>query len=519
VNILFVLYGGFDTNSAIPLCLHARELTRRGHRCAVAMPAGSDMRAPVDGAPRAWTYEQALEDPESPFDDGIAEVLHAWTPRECVRGFVTQYLARRPTPWVAYLEDNEAWIARTALSAVKIPPERLLEHTEEVISAWTAPGMPHPLRYRSFIALADAAAVIQQKLCRELPPWVPCTAVMPGVDLERFAPRPASPELLARMGVEPGERVVVYPGGLNDFTRPGLVALCRAVQLINRAGVPCRLLRSGPVALDFLEGFPREAAARVTDLGVVPREEMPSLLALADAFVQPGKHDAFEDLRLPGKLPELLAMGRPVVMPETNIAHLLRDGVDAVFHRTGTPEEIAEKCIALFADPERAQRIGAAGRKFAQAHFDPAVQAERLLSVYEQARAAYDADAARHLWKDATSRTPVDLLLARRLRWLAASSTAPEPARGWLESHAELLESAVARAQGLETSIALRDQHIANIEEALRQARGDVQEYGKLAHDAREAVQSMRASASWKLTRPLRAIADIISGLASRRRS
>ena len=38
MNILFVLYGDFTSNSANPLTLYARELSRLGHKCTIAVP-------------------------------------------------------------------------------------------------------------------------------------------------------------------------------------------------------------------------------------------------------------------------------------------------------------------------------------------------------------------------------------------------------------------------------------------------------------------------------------------------
>src|SRR4030095_16710869 len=90
--------------------------------------------------------------------------------------------------------------------------------------------------------------------------------------------------------------------------------------------------------------------------------ELPDLLSLADVFVQPGQIDPFEDLRLPGKVPEFLAMGRPVIMPDANIAHLFRDGIDVMLLRTGDADEIASKCIEVFEDAKRAVEMGRAGR-------------------------------------------------------------------------------------------------------------------------------------------------------------
>ena len=251
------------------------------------------------------------------------------SPRE--RSPLHHRLPIRPAhPWLIYLEDNEDWIARQALSMVGLHEGILLQHSEAVISTWTPSGLSHVLHYRDFIGLADGAVVIQDKLRADVPPWVPCATVHPGVDLEAFRPMPPDAALRERLGLAPGERVLVYPGGLNDFTRPGIETLCRAVHVINERGTPCRLVRTGPVALDFLDRLPSGAASRVLDLGIVGRDELPALLALADVLVQPGRNDPFDDLRLPGKLPEFFASGRPVVLPAANIAELLRDGEDAL---------------------------------------------------------------------------------------------------------------------------------------------------------------------------------------------
>jgi len=545
MNVLFALYGDFSSNSAIPLVQHASGLQRLGHACAVALPSGvEDARAQAPEALRVLSFADALADPPRVFADGRrADVLHAWTPREVVRRFVTSYQSRHPTPWIAYLEDNEGWIGRAALALAGFREDILLQHTEEVISAWTPPGVSHVLHYRGFVGLADHAVLIQDKLAAEVPPWVPRSIVMPGVDHDFFRPGPPDPALRARFGLEPDERVIVYPGGLNDFTRPGLEALCRAVGILNEQGMPVRLLRSGPVALDFLDRLPPAAAAAVKDLGALARAELPALYRLADLFVQPGKPSPFEDLRLPGKLPELLATGRPVVLPDTNIAQLLRDGVNAVLQKTGTPEEIAEKCLFLLRDPALANRIGAEGRRFAIAHFDPATQAGRLAKAYEAARDAFDPAIAAQTWESA-QQLPMPALVARRLRLLAKAGGANA---ALLEEHACAIEWAAERAAGLEAGFAVRDREIAaekgraqaandalaRLDRELAAAHADIGALGARVSQSEDAVaqaqerlsegarqraalevelaardahlDAMRASWSWRLTAPMRA--------------
>lgn len=554
MNVLFVMYGDLSSNSTYPMALHARGLRAAGHDCAAALPSLAGEGPGADAAFRTVLYDDVLADPVGVFRNGQpADIVHAWTPREGVRRFVTNYLSRRATPWIIYLEDNERWLAKAALSLVGLPEDVLLQHTEEVITTWTPPGLPHPLRFESFIGLADAAVVIQDKLADEVPPWVPGTTVMPGVDLKFFSPRPADLSLRRRFGVADNERVIVYPGGLNAFTRPGLEALCRAVTLINQHGVHCRLLRSGPVALDFLDRLAPEEASYVQDLGPLPRAELPDLLALADLFVQPGKRDAFEDLRLPGKLPELLAMGRPVIMPDVNISSMIRDGIDAVLHRNGSPEEIAEKCIALLHDPKGSADIGRAGRRFAETHFDPWVQAARLEAAYRAALDAYQPSVAQVVWNEQSGSESPALLLARRLRLLAPSDNAGGArAGGMLRTHSRALELAHERARGLEAGMAVRDREISSLKEGvdalgarlaaleegtrLRDCRITSLE-GMLDVSARESAENaarlsetwqtlaereariagIEGSVSWRLTRPLRSVLDLVRRLLAHR--
>lgn len=491
MNILFVLYGDFSSNSANPLALYAHELSVQGCSCTVAIP--NNMESIHEHSNPAFCpvlYSDALNNPELVFSDGRpADVVHAWTPRENVRRFVASYMAKRPTPLVVYLEDHESWIACRALG---LEEATLVQQTEQSISKRMPDALSHPFRYDSFIGLADAAAVIQDKLEVDVPFWVDCETVMPGVDLEFFSSRVANPLLRKQYGVAENERVIVYHGGLNGFTKPAIETLCRAIGLLNSQGYPCRLLRTGPFALDFIDQLPPEAATSINDLGVLPRKDLPDLLALADVFVQPGKIDPFEDLRLPGKLPEFLAMGRPVVMPDVNIAHLFKDGVDAVLTATGTAEEIAAKCIGLFSDPQRAGRIGQAGRRFAEKYFDVKLQAKRLANVYKIACDNFDPMIAAKVWRTGEENTQVALLLARKLKLLADSYSIRFgfEAGEILREHARYIELMQLRVRGLETGIEERDGQIAERD-------------GQIAN-LNQTVAEIRGSTSWRLTSPVR---------------
>lgn len=523
MNILFVLYGDFTSNSANPLALYARELQAVGHNCAIAVPTNLEesIKLYEDRAFTPVLYGDVLKTPDSVFPDGRpADVIHACTSREVVRVFVTSYMRERPTPLVIYLEDNERWIATRALG---LDDNNLDGETDQNIAELLPDALSHPFRYGSFIGLADAVAVIQDKLKSEVPPWVHCETIMIGVDLESFSPQPPDPLLRTQYGVAETERVIVYHGGVNGLTKPALETLCRAVGMINEQGYPCRLLRTGPFPLNFLDQLPNAAASAVCDLGMLPKRNLPGLLALADLFVQPGKIDPFEDLRLPGKVPEFLAMGRPVVMPDANIAHLFADGVNAVLLRTGSAEEIAAKCIELFLDPRKASAIGRAGRLLAEQYFDVRSQARRLEGVYKTACNRFNPAIASKVWCAQDEQAPVALLLARKLRMLAdLGSTQSECDAGdTLREHARHIEFMQQRMKGLEAAIADQDEQIASLTQAVseRDERiANLEEKDHLLVELNQRLFAIERTIGWKLLERFRRVRERAFPLQSRRR-
>lgn len=508
MNILFALYGDFSSNSANPLALYARELHSSGHSCAVAVPSGLETLCQHENpAFRPILFSEVLAAPESVFPDGrSADVIHACTPREVIRRFVMSYLAKQPTPLVIYLEDNESWVATRALG---FDETTLVRHTEREISARLPDALAHPFYCDGFIGLADAVAVIQDKLKIKVPPWVRCATVMIGVDLKFFSPRLPDLSLRTKYGIAENEKVIVYHGGMNEFTRPSIETLCKAIGLINRQGYPCRLLRTGPVTLDFLGKLPVETVSAISDLGFLPRQELPDLLALADVYVQPGQIDPFEDLRLPGKVPEFLAMGRPVVMPDANIAQLFTDGLDAVLLRTGSAEEIAAKCVELFSNPQQACEIGRAGRRLAEKYFDVRSQTSLLVEVYKTACENFNPAMASAIWQATDENTPVTSVLARKLKLLATSSAKLEfAARDILTEHARYIELMQQRVKGLEASVAERDFTVTAAQ--ILSLQQQITERDRQLADLNKAVDGFLNSYSWRLTLPLRKMKSMV---------
>ncbi len=498
MNVLFVNYGDFTTNSLNHIGGFANALCARGHACAVAVPKGPETLAVVR-APLfiPLTYDGTLERPRC-FPDGRGpDVIHAWTPRECVRRFTVELQARleHPARVVVHLEDNETHLLetythRTERELRELPPE-------ELAALWTD-ALAHPVRAFNLLRLADAVTVIEDRLADFVPEDTPHRLLRPGVDpvyAERADPA-ARARLRAELGIEAGERVIVFTGSTTFANEPEMRDLYLAVALLNQRGLPTRLVRTGFTSPQFAAGLTDEIRRHVSDLGFIEKARLPALLQLADALVQPGRAGAFNDHRLPSKLPEFLASGRPVILPATNIGRLLRDGVDALLLREGSPGEIAAACARLFADPALAASLGAAGAEFAARHFDLATNSDALAALYAQVLAG----APRTPWARIRDAGTSDVgLLAERAPAPhgGAGAGLVEQIRLLEREHAALTRDA-ARGARVEREAELTARHAANLDGLLAQTRREL-ELAR-AHSANLEHQLAAGARTWEQT-------------------
>jgi glycosyltransferase involved in cell wall biosynthesis len=402
LNILFVNYGDFTTNSLNHIGGFANTLCAAGHACVVAVPHRKEtLQHIANPLFIAATYDEALSRPNLFPNGRPADVIHAWTPRECVRKFTIAYqraavaahLAPRgsssaPTfPRVLiHLEDNEHFLLETFLGR---PFAQLRDLPAAELDALLNDSLPHPIRSESFLRVADGVTHIIDKLAEFAPPDTPTHLLLPGVDFTFYRPladdsqaKAQIADLRTELGLRSDEKVIAFTGSNTFANEPEMRELYLAVALLNQRGTPTRLVRTGFNSPRFLDGLSDDVKRHVLDLGFVAKAKLPQLLALADVLVQPGRPGAFNDYRLPSKLPEFLASGRPVALPPTNLAALMQDGQEALFLPTGSPAEIADTCQRLFADPELSRRLGEHAVVFARKYFDLGSNTRALADFY-----------------------------------------------------------------------------------------------------------------------------------------
>jgi len=371
-KVVFVSYGAFDCNSAGHIAGFARELTAAGLQVAVCA------REPVERAyafgPPAFEFfslKDLIADPGAVigFDgrlDAASTMLLGWTPRKAVRRALGRAAARTGAPYVVHFEDNEDHLSE--LRAAEAGVQALQEDRAE--------------RQR-LMAGALGATLIEPRLRETLPEGLPTQLLEPGVDLEGLsAPLPPHrrASLLKAAGAPQQAKVIVYPGNIHRANAGEMAELYRAMRRLREAGRGLVLIKTGKDDVrmaDLLGSDPSEAG--VIDLGVVERPFLIELIKCADLFVQPGAPGPFNDFRLPSKLPEFMAVGRPIILPRANVGLRLRDGHDALMLDTGSDVEIAARIQALLDDPALAARLARGALAFARRTYVWSRQGETLL--------------------------------------------------------------------------------------------------------------------------------------------
>lgn len=364
MRVVFVYFGPFNVNSAIQAFHFGNDLTDLGWTVTLAGVGDPELIRKV-GEPRfeCITHRDLPQTIEDARRGGEPTIVCAWTPRENVRVATEAITGRLGVPYVVHLEDNEEFLLEAAVgrSVTELGRLSLAEQARRL-----SPTLIHPTHYQDFLAAAGGVTMITEELNEFNRAGRPHHIARPGIDAERFRADLEPAMSRQSLGLAEDDFVIVYHGTVHYANQHEMLSLYLAVKLLQRRGRPVRLIRLGETDLGGVDpvsfGALREG---VVELGAVEWREIPRFLALADAFVQPGAPDDFNRYRLPSKLPEFLAMGRPVLLPDCNIGHDLTDGENALLLQRGDAREITTRLEQVIDDPELARRLGEQARRFA----------------------------------------------------------------------------------------------------------------------------------------------------------
>jgi glycosyltransferase involved in cell wall biosynthesis len=244
------------------------------------------------------------------------------------KGKVEKWVDRRLTPWC----------------------DRLVGNSQAVVEFYRGLGVPD-----------DRLVLIYSGIADEEPP-----AVDPA-------------DVRAEFGFEASAPLVFFAGRLAEQKRIG--DLLKALDLLQHVQPELRTLIAGDGPLRrSLEQTARdyELTGRVRFLG--HRDDVPRLMAASDIVVLPSAYEGLPNLVL-----EAMRFRKPVVATAApGTTEVVVDGQTGVLVPVGTHPLLARAIRDLVRDPDRARRLGEAGRQQVEAEFRAQTMIDRFAALYEE---------------------------------------------------------------------------------------------------------------------------------------
>lgn len=178
--------------------------------------------------------------------------------------------------------------------------------------------------------------------------------------------------------------VVLYAGAHGLSNDLGVV-LDAAGQLLDQPQISLVLVGDGKEKAHLQE---QAAAKELTNLFFTPavtKNDMPEVLAAADACIAILKPLELYKTTYPNKVFDYMAAGRPVVLAVDGVIREVVEGAQAgIAVPPGDPQAMAQAIRALAADRPRCLEMGRAGRRCVEEEFNRAAVAEKLLLLLEE---------------------------------------------------------------------------------------------------------------------------------------
>jgi glycosyltransferase involved in cell wall biosynthesis len=407
VRVTYVGFGDFYRYAGMKQLYHfAQGLCRQGHQAQILVAGSASSVASMGEPPLAEVVEMAFSGPvlaghvRQRVLDFRPDVLHVWTPRQVPALAGWQLQRSTGARLILDHEDDEGYLARIyarsqgrrlsrGLRRLARPLARLRGHA----LPWLAPLRPDgSARRMAQDRLASALLRPQVRAHTAISPalvayvgqtWPgkPVHLLYPGADLSLFHPQRDGSRVRQQHRLE-DRPLLVYSGTMSLAI---FAYFCEVMRLVVAAVPEATLLVLGND--EFRVGADSMAERlglrkRVLLIGMVPYSQVPDYLAAADVLLQ-HPLDIGNDLRLPAKLPEYLAMGKPLVMYSQGIGEILQHGVHALKVTTSAPEEMSNCILSLVHDPSLGSDLGRRARELARQSFDWDTNCERLVEIYQ----------------------------------------------------------------------------------------------------------------------------------------
>ena len=379
-NVLFVHHKDFTTGSATQVFGLANSLNKLGCDCLVAVPNNKHTLSALGEAHfRAVEFEEVRKQGLSFRDGRGPDIVHGWTPREIVRRFCRLLRNQHSFLQFVHLENNE-WsnTAKTLGRQLGELQTMAISDLDCLIPA----DLSHPQRAATFLEEADGITLVIEPLRELAPASVPAIELWPSADPNLFFPRTIDTALRSKYRIALNSTVLGYAGDTHPANANEVRSLYLAVAILNREGHPTTLVRAGRDTCPFLGPDDSWARLHAVELGYLPHKQIPDVLGLADILVQPGAPNDCNDYRFPTKVPEYLALGRPVVLPATSIALHMRHLQDAYIVPKLDALAIVDAVRTITADVALYRQLASGARAFLDKRLSRNASSRSLFDFY-----------------------------------------------------------------------------------------------------------------------------------------
>ncbi|MFN3480134.1 MAG: glycosyltransferase family 4 protein [Thermodesulfovibrionales bacterium] len=330
-------------------------MLRRGHRVIIAAPEGGNIFKRAEAA-------------------GI-KVYHCdfqkWNPLSFLR--ISSLIRREGVDILNTHSSSDSWVATLAARLLNDRPKIIrTRHLSTPISRSLLSHMIYNIFPDAMITTGEE---IRQRMINDNGFNAQRIFSIPtGVDLERFNPTRVTPAF--------------KPKGFSI----GMIGVLRSWKghryLIEAAPA---ILKSIPDAVFYIvgdgpqykniEGHIEELSLKDKVVMIGHREDIPEILASLDVVV----HPSYANEGVPQSVLQALAMERPVVASDVGaIKEVVIDGKNGFLIHPKKPEEIAEKVIALYKNPELGKLFGKEGRMLVKRSYSFELMLDNIEYLYER---------------------------------------------------------------------------------------------------------------------------------------
>jgi len=232
---------------------------------------------------------------------------------------------------------------------------------------------------------ADRVAVFSRNMISQLERFYglaprSATVIPPGVDTERFRPRPPDPETLRRLGLPEGAPRILFLGRLSP--EKNLIFLLRSLEPLmknNRAAL--LLAGDGPLRAP-LERKIQSRGLETTVRLLPPTGRPEDYYQLGDIFVSPSRYESFGQSIL-----EAMASGLPVIALKSSPPRIMTAAEEIIeegasgYTVSGEPSELRTRIEELLSSPRSRERMGQRGREICRERFSWERHVKKLLSL------------------------------------------------------------------------------------------------------------------------------------------